>query len=72
MRSSAREAKLHTLLFNHGEVHRQVEELVRTYQAFLAEDVHGTHLAHMVDMYLGMRKLSGCTCWELSGLALSR
>ncbi|KAH9953586.1 hypothetical protein BC827DRAFT_1273388 [Russula dissimulans] len=50
MRSSAREAKLRALLFDHGEVHEDVEELVRTYQAFLAEDVRGTRLAHMVDM----------------------
>ncbi|KAH9953228.1 hypothetical protein BC827DRAFT_165435 [Russula dissimulans] len=50
MRSSAREAKLRALLFDHGEVHEDVKELVRTYQAFLAEDVRGTRLAHMVDM----------------------
>jgi hypothetical protein len=50
MHSSAREAKLRALLFNHGKVHEDVEELVRTYQAFLAEDVRGTRLAHMVDM----------------------
>lgn len=50
MRSSAREAKLQALLFDHGEVHEHVDELVNTYQAFLAEDVRGTRLAHMVDM----------------------
>jgi hypothetical protein len=50
MRSSAREAKLRALLFDHGEVHEHVKELVGTYQAFLAEDVRGTRLAHMVDM----------------------
>ena len=50
MRSSAREAKLHAILFDHGEVCKCVNELAKTYQAFLAEDVHGTCLAHMIDM----------------------
>ena len=50
MRSSAREAKLQALLFDHGEVREPVDELVKTYQAFLTEDVRGTRLAHMVDM----------------------
>jgi hypothetical protein len=50
MRSSVREAKLHALLFDHGEVHEHVDELAKTYQAFLAEDVRGTRLAHMIDM----------------------
>ena len=50
MRSSAREAKLHALLFDHSEVHEHVGELAKTYEAFLAEDVRGTRLAHMVNM----------------------
>ena len=50
MCSSVREARLRALLFNHGEIHEDVEELVKTYQAFLAEDVRGTRLAQMVDM----------------------
>jgi hypothetical protein len=50
MRSSAREAKLKALLFDHGEVRERVDELAKTYQAFLAEDVRGTRLAHMIDM----------------------
>ena len=50
MRSSAREAKLQALLFDHGEVRERVDELAKTYQAFLAEDARGTRLAHMIDM----------------------
>ena len=50
MHSSAREAKLHMLLFDHSEVCEHVSKLAKTYEAFLAEDVHGTHLAHMVNM----------------------
>ena len=50
MRSSAREAKLHALLFDHSEVREHVGELAKTYEAFLAEDVRGTRLAHMVNM----------------------
>jgi len=50
MRSSAREAKLQALLFDSSEVHEGVDELIKTYQAFCAEDVRGTRLAHMVDM----------------------
>jgi hypothetical protein len=50
MRSSAKEAKLHALLFDHGEVRERVDELAKIYQAFLAEDVRGTRLAHMIDM----------------------
>jgi hypothetical protein len=50
MRSSAREAKLQALLFDHSEVREGVDELVKTYQAFRTEDVRGTRLAHMVDM----------------------
>lgn len=50
MRNSAREARLHALLFDHGEVCESVDELAKTYQAFLAEDVRGTRLAHMIDM----------------------
>ncbi|KAI0268937.1 hypothetical protein BGY98DRAFT_324945 [Russula aff. rugulosa BPL654] len=49
MRNSAREARLHALLFDHGEVCERVDELAKTYQAFLAEDVRGTRLAHMID-----------------------
>jgi len=49
MRSSAREAKLQALRFDHHEVRERVGELTKTYEAFLAEDVHGTRLAHMVD-----------------------
>lgn len=50
MRSSAREAKLQALLFDHSEVRERVGELAKTYEAFLAEDVRGTRLAHMVDI----------------------
>lgn len=50
MRSSAREAKLQALLFDHSEVRERVGELAKTYEAFLAEDVRGTRLAHMVNM----------------------
>lgn len=50
MRSSAREAKLRALFSDRSEVHEAVDELVTTYQAFCAEDVRGTRLAHMVDM----------------------
>ncbi|KAH9051542.1 hypothetical protein EDB87DRAFT_1582376 [Lactarius vividus] len=50
MRSSAREAKLQALLFDHSEVHEHVGELAKTYEAFLNEDSRGTRLAHMVDM----------------------
>jgi hypothetical protein len=50
MRSSAREAKLQALLFDHGEVCEHVDELINKYQAFLTEDVRGTRLAHMIDM----------------------
>jgi hypothetical protein len=49
MHSSAREAKLQALLFDHGEVREHVDELAKTYQAFLAEDTHGTRLAHMIE-----------------------
>jgi hypothetical protein len=49
MRSSAREAKLQALLFDHGEVRERVDELAKTYQAFLAEDTRGTRLAHMIE-----------------------
>ena len=49
MRSSAREAKLHALLFDHDDVHEHVGELTKTYETFLAEDICGTHLAHMAD-----------------------
>jgi hypothetical protein len=49
MRSSAREAKLQALLFDHGEMRERVDELAKTYQAFLAEDIRGTRLAHMID-----------------------
>jgi hypothetical protein len=49
MRSSAREAKLQALLFDHSEVRERVDDLVKTYEAFRAEDVRGTRLAHMVD-----------------------
>jgi hypothetical protein len=49
MRSSAREAKLQALLFDHSGVRERVDELVKTYEAFRAEDVRGTRLAHMVD-----------------------
>lgn len=50
LRSSAREAKLQALLFDHSEVREGVDELVKTHQAFRAEDVRGTRLAHMLDM----------------------
>lgn len=50
MRNSAREAKLRALLFDHGEVRGGVDELAKTYQAFLAEDDRGTRLAHMIDV----------------------
>jgi hypothetical protein len=50
MRSSAREAKLHAILFDCGEVRERVDELAKTYQALLAGDVPGTRLAHMIDM----------------------
>jgi hypothetical protein len=50
MRSSAREAKLQALLFDHREMREGVDELVKVHQAFRAEDVRGTRLAHMVDM----------------------
>ncbi|KAH9057788.1 hypothetical protein EDB87DRAFT_1564659, partial [Lactarius vividus] len=50
MHSSAREAKLQALLFDHSEVHEHVGELAKTYEAFLNEDSRGTRLAHMVDM----------------------
>ena len=49
MRSSVREAKLHALLFDHDDVHECVGELTKTYETFLAEDVRGTRLAHMVN-----------------------
>jgi hypothetical protein len=49
MRSSAREAKLQALLFDHSEVRKGVDELVTTCQAFRAEDVRGTRLAHMIN-----------------------
>jgi hypothetical protein len=51
MRSSARDANLRALLFDHshGEVRERVRELAKTYEAFVAEDVRGTRLAHMVD-----------------------
>jgi len=50
MCSSVREAKLPALLFDHSKVHKHVDKLAKTYQAFLTKDVHGTHLAHMIDM----------------------
>ena len=49
MRSSAREAKLHALLFDHDDVREHVGELTKTYETFLAEDIRGTRLAHMAD-----------------------
>lgn len=51
MRSSAREARLQGLLFDRKELHNKgVDGLIKTYQAFCAEDVRGTRLAHMIDM----------------------
>jgi hypothetical protein len=49
MRSSSREGKLRALLSDHSEVRESVSELANTYEAFLAEDVRGTRLAHMVE-----------------------
>jgi hypothetical protein len=49
MRSSAREANLQALLEDDGEVHSHVGDLVEVYKDILAEDVRGTHLAHMID-----------------------
>jgi hypothetical protein len=48
MHSSTREAKLRSLISDHGEVCECVGELAKTYETFLAEDVRGTCLAHMV------------------------
>ncbi len=48
MHSSAREAKLQALLIDHTEVRKQVGELMKTYETFLAEDVRGTRFTHMV------------------------
>ncbi|SRR5258708_3666932 len=50
MCSSVREAKLYALFFDNGKVDKHVNELAKTYQTFLTEDVHRTHLAHMIDM----------------------
>jgi hypothetical protein len=50
MHSSAREANLQALLFNHSEAREHVSELAKTYEAFLSEDVRGTRLAHMVNV----------------------
>ena len=49
MRSSAREANLHSLLEDDSEVHSHVSDLVGVYKSILAEDVCGTSLAHMID-----------------------
>jgi hypothetical protein len=49
MRNSGREANLRALLSDHGEIRECVAELAKTYEAFLAEDSHGTRLAQMVD-----------------------
>lgn len=50
MRSSSREGKLRALLSDHSEVREYVSELAKTYEAFLAEDVRGTRLAHMAQV----------------------
>jgi hypothetical protein len=50
MHSSAREANLQALLFDHSEAREHVSELAKTYEAFLSEDVRGTRLAHMVNV----------------------
>jgi hypothetical protein len=39
---SAKEAKLHILLFNYGKVCEYVNKLAKAYQAFLAKDACGT------------------------------
>ena len=49
MRSSTREANLQALLEDDSEVRLHVGDLVEVYKGILAEDVHGTRLAHMID-----------------------
>ncbi len=49
MQSSTREANLQTLLKDDTEVHSHVGDLVEVYKSILAKDVHGMHLAHMID-----------------------
>lgn len=49
MHSSTREANLHALLSDDSEVRSHVGNLVEVYEGIRAEDVRGTHLAHMVD-----------------------
>ena len=49
MRSSTREANLHSLLEDDSEVRSNIGDLVEVYKSILAEDVRGTRLAHMID-----------------------
>ena len=49
MRSSTKEANLQALLEDNSKVHSHVGDLVDVYKGILAEDVHRTRLAHMID-----------------------
>ena len=50
MHSSVTEANLQALLLDSSEVRLHVGDLVEAYENICAEDVHGTRLAHMVDV----------------------
>ena len=49
MRASTREANLQALLADDSEVQSHVGNLLEAYKSTLAEDVHGTRLAHLID-----------------------
>ncbi len=56
MRSSTREANLQALLEDDSEVCSHVGDLMEVYKGILAEDVCGTHLAHMMTLCISHRK----------------